>query len=227
MDFLGIGASLLGGLLGGSSGGGGGTQTIVNEPWSGVKPYLTGESSYRPQTQPPINSDWIYWNYMMSQGAPVGPPPPMFVDMPQYTGQNVYDPPHQYQPARLDGPAYGDNGPHGARPPNLVGPGGLLDDPGGYPSGGNDGLLRPPAQPAPAPEPPAATGPSTADLERAQEYLRAYNLMQSTQEMPENIDALAALAWAQNNPDANAFLSGWNRPAYGGLDAAIGPDLGG
>lgn len=143
----GVGSALVGGLFGGggsSSGSGTGTQTVIQEPWPGVQPYLTGESGYVPQVGGPISSDWLYWNYMAGQGMPVGPPPPMFVNSPQYTGENVYDPPFQYQPIRSTGPAYGDQGPYGAPTPDT---GGLLSQgPPQYPSSSGTGTV-----PAPAP----------------------------------------------------------------------------
>ncbi len=205
------GMGILNSLFGGGGGGGSGDQTVENVPWEGMQPYLTGESDYRPQMDRPLSSDWLYWNYQAGQGNPVGPPPPMFVDDPRYTGANVYDPPFQFQPARLNNPGYGDPGPYGSQGGGGGGPTGVLGDVGDYPSANPDsGILvpgDPPAPPAPAP---ADTGPSIGDMERAQEYMRIYNLMRSTQDGysgPE-MGALDALLWAQQNPDTGGWDGG-------------------
>lgn len=208
----GVGAS----LLDSGGGSGSGTQTVVNEPWSGLKPYLTGESEYRPQTQRPLNSDWLYWNYMAGQGMPIGPPPPMYVDDPQYSGQNVYDPPFQFQNARLTGPAYGDSGPYGASVPDT---GGLLGNLPNYPSGGDGGLLRPPTAPStpePAPEQPSNNS-GAADALWAQfvsESQRGDFANQANQ--GQNLDSMMMPAhWLNNrNQDANAILAAWREAGY-------------
>jgi hypothetical protein len=98
---------------------------------------MVGDTNPSMGGQKPLSSDWLYWHFANQQGAPIGPAPPMFVDDPRYTGENVYDPPFQYQNARLTGPAYGQETGFGAKP---GGGGGLFggNEIGEYPSGDPD-----------------------------------------------------------------------------------------
>ena len=155
---LGIASSLFGG--GGDGGGGDQTQTVINEPWGPLQEFLVGNFNHTPQMNNPLNSDWLWWNYMMGQGYMVGPPPPMMVDDPRYTGENVYDPPFQFQPHRQN-VAFGDNGPHGAGVPNTG-----IDPNQGYPSGNPNNPNLTPATPQPAAPaaPEGSQGLSAADL---------------------------------------------------------------
>lgn len=136
-----IAGPIIGGLMGGGGGGGGGsaggTQVMKTVPWEGLEPYLTGKSDYVPQTNKPLSSDWLHWMYLTAQGAPYGPPPPMYVDDPRYTGENVYDPPFQYQQGRTEGIGYGQDTPFGSGKPSG---GGLFGgaDVSDYPSSGKD-----------------------------------------------------------------------------------------
>ena len=159
--------SAVSGLLssgGGGSDGGTGTRTVVQEPWSGVQPYLVGDSGYVPEVGGPLSSDWLYWNYMAGQGMPVGPPPPMFVNDPRYTGEGVYDPPFQFQPIRDTGPAYGDQGPYGAAVPDT---GGLLSQgPPEYPSSSGTGTVPAPAPKEPTGEETPKTVEGLSDLDK-------------------------------------------------------------
>jgi hypothetical protein len=86
-----------------SKGGGGTTQesSSTSEVPEWLKPYLTGGDAQYGGTdygRPPLSDDWIQWNTAAGQGYPVGPPPPMFVDDPRFTGKDVYEAPSTWMP---------------------------------------------------------------------------------------------------------------------------------
>ena len=92
-------STALGGLFGGAGSKGGGTQEIINTPWAGLIPYLTGGEDGNAGVipgQPPMSADASYWNTMSGFGHLMGPPPPMFVDDPRFTGENMYMPPETW-----------------------------------------------------------------------------------------------------------------------------------
>lgn len=138
-----IAAPVIGGLMGGGGGseGGGGTTVTQNIPWEGVQPYMIGDANTSMGQKQPLNSDWLYWNYMSQQGAPIGPAPPMYVNDQRYTGENVFDPAFQYQQARTGGPAYGQEGQFGAPTPSGGGLFGGADPSKDYPSSGENDVL--------------------------------------------------------------------------------------
>lgn len=72
-------------------GGGEQTQEVKNEPWSGQVPYLTGSQIAPVITNPvPINSDWLAWSNQVAQTGMPSAPPPMNMNNPMLSGNNVY-----------------------------------------------------------------------------------------------------------------------------------------
>ena len=186
-----VAPTLIGGLLGGASSSGGSPEkvTTVNEPWPGIQPYLLGDPSgtgYTPG-QKPISSDWLQWMYLASIGQAPGPPPPMYVDDPRYTGKNVYDAPFQYQsPMANNMGLLGD-----PNAPNV--PTAVWDQPVSYPSSAGPGPSTvTPEQPQAAP-PQQQQGPDPMVLERAIAGWLGVNSM-SDGNPPDRINAINALS---------------------------------
>ncbi len=90
-------AEILGGIgaIGGLLGGGDDEVTRTNEPWSGVQPYLTGEGQVPWAGTPAMNLDWMRYNQDLAEGVNdswLATPPPMLMNDPRLTGENVYQP---------------------------------------------------------------------------------------------------------------------------------------
>jgi len=90
---VGVGSAAAGSLVSGAmsgGGSGGATQQVTNEPWSGIQPYLTGDTGPASRFQQPlINYNNMLWSQQMAKGAEPSVAPPMFMSDPRMTGQNV------------------------------------------------------------------------------------------------------------------------------------------
>lgn len=225
----GAGSAIAGAALGGLLGGGDQTTSTTSDLPEWLKPFYTGGADgyagYM-QGQPPISDDFIHWNTMMGMGYPIGPNPPMYVDDPRYTGQNVYQAPFNFMqpqdnlgtmgfPLQQMAPGLMPNlqGMGAQRQPphhplmnmsNPMIPQGMPWGMGGtqYPSQAR------PEQPAMTqPSAPATTGQATgpgdlsAIVDRANTYMGMYNTRARMADGVEEMGFGNALRWALDNPN--------------------------
>jgi hypothetical protein len=151
-----------------SKGGGGTTQesSTTSEIPEWLKPYLTGGDAQYGGTdygRPPLSDDWIAWNTAAGQGFPVGPPPPMFVDDPRFTGKDVYEAPSTWMPMQdnIAMRGMGSMPEFGANPLAQMGQGLMAGPPGAGPGGG---LLTYPSERRPEGKGPQVDAPVDAPV---------------------------------------------------------------
>jgi hypothetical protein len=176
---------------------------VINEPWAPLQPYLDGNPGPNVGAPPPVNYNWMDWanNPNGVAGGMPSQAPPMSMNDPRMTLEGVYTP-------VAGGPWGFGLGPGVPTAENGIpnGPGQQFVPPGG-------GFTPGPTTPENALPPTTGGGQGAVDpaaLARAQEYMRAFQLSNGMHDGGGSINSLDALAWAQGNPDANPFLSGWN-----------------
>lgn len=83
-----VASAVVGGMMNKKSSGGSTTQT--SEPWSGLKPYLTGKDTIEGRYDPtPLNYNSLAWAQNIAEGGTPGPAPAMFMNDQRLTGENV------------------------------------------------------------------------------------------------------------------------------------------
>lgn len=158
-----------------------------------LKPYYIGDSGPAPQPTP-VNYNWLDALAQASQSGMPQQMPPMSMNDPRMTFQNVHTP--------TQGGPWG----YGMGPGQLTTEAGIPGGPGAQFLPQGEGFRPGPTGPQAPPQGQQGGGFAPGTLDMAQRYMQANRGFSGQREQEsggQDVDLLTALKWASQNPEAS------------------------